>query len=882
MGNLVNVLDPNGSEGIYEYDANNRLIKMNMNQGIRRKNVQFSYDEAGYRTWVKDDGVEIYFNNAEERYLPAPDGHITRETLVLDGKVFSTEYSYDVVGRIQEIRYPSGETLKYEYNKVGEVTHVPGYLLEGTICYDRGGVLESAQAANGVDIRWERDGNGRLIGLGYYGGKTKIKEYSFTYDEADNVIWKNGNRYVYDEMNQLLFEHRTDNVDLEQRKRVGWVEDDFFGGKSLEFVVRSTTVALDYASSSIGVDLGLDVNVNRIELVPGVGNPVSRVYNNRNCILVYKSESNDEGDYSKLLEYSVNTKENGIIELLFSSAQTARFLKIHCGYDDRDENLSPVNRSEFQNRAEDLIRVYAYLDRVGEEEFVYDGAGNRTSERITEGETVGSYTESTYTNTNRLKCNGRFAFRYDSNGNMVQKGTNYKINGDLVTIYGVGEWWDFEYDFLNRLVEVKKNGKTAVSYMYDGLGRKVKKVGKQSGTTYYVSSPEGRLLYEEKGKRYREHKYVFGEIFARVDGEIGNPRSRTINFFHTDNMGSVTAVTDGTGTLIWSCEYSAFGKPIGERGRLDAVPVFAGKEYDEEARLYYFDARWYDPDNGRFISEDPAQDGLNWFIYAGNNPLTYRDPTGLKRDRGGGGGNGSSNRSERQSDRQERRDQRQETRQENKEQRQERKEARQDQREERKQERRNSREERKEARRLEKGENGGIDYPDIFFDVTSLLLMQFDLSLNPYDGFRGLFRDKSMAKYGCHLRALQAFAETYVGIPLTAKQIREARRDLREQGIIGNDLKVKDNAAVINDAFSRLGHPELVASVTEYSDNPPGFGEADGTLVRGTNPISKDEMYHSQLGDSAGNTLWDPGYRTPVDLGTMDKPKQYRYITVTK
>ena len=49
--------------------------------------------------------------------------------------------------------------------------------------------------------------------------------------------------------------------------------------------------------------------------------------------------------------------------------------------------------------------------------------------------------------------------------------------------------------------------------------------------------------------------------------------------------------------------------------------------------MYYFNARWYNPETGRFASEDPARDGINWYAYVGNNPLKYTDPTGLRRTR---------------------------------------------------------------------------------------------------------------------------------------------------------------------------------------------------------------------------------------------------------
>ncbi|MBN2619083.1 MAG: hypothetical protein JXR64_12290 [Spirochaetales bacterium] len=52
--------------------------------------------------------------------------------------------------------------------------------------------------------------------------------------------------------------------------------------------------------------------------------------------------------------------------------------------------------------------------------------------------------------------------------------------------------------------------------------------------------------------------------------------------------------------------------------------------YDlESPGLYYFNARWYDPNLGRFITEDPIKANNNWYIYALNNPLLFTDPTGL-------------------------------------------------------------------------------------------------------------------------------------------------------------------------------------------------------------------------------------------------------------
>jgi RHS repeat-associated protein len=57
---------------------------------------------------------------------------------------------------------------------------------------------------------------------------------------------------------------------------------------------------------------------------------------------------------------------------------------------------------------------------------------------------------------------------------------------------------------------------------------------------------------------------------------------------------------------------------------------FTGRERDEATGLLYYRDRWYDPQQGRFLTEDPIGfgGGLNTYEYAGNNPLSFTDPTG--------------------------------------------------------------------------------------------------------------------------------------------------------------------------------------------------------------------------------------------------------------
>jgi len=87
-------------------------------------------------------------------------------------------------------------------------------------------------------------------------------------------------------------------------------------------------------------------------------------------------------------------------------------------------------------------------------------------------------------------------------------------------------------------------------------------------------------------------------------------------------------LTDTGGNVVEQLVYDSFGTSSGSsRTRYG----YTGRERDPNTALDYYRARWYDPMVGRFISEDPIgfAGGINWFVYAHDNPIKYIDPTGL-------------------------------------------------------------------------------------------------------------------------------------------------------------------------------------------------------------------------------------------------------------
>jgi RHS repeat-associated protein len=84
--------------------------------------------------------------------------------------------------------------------------------------------------------------------------------------------------------------------------------------------------------------------------------------------------------------------------------------------------------------------------------------------------------------------------------------------------------------------------------------------------------------------------------------------------------------------------YDVFGATRSQSGTSDTVFRFTGEQRDSDSGLYYLRARYYDPDIGRFLSQDPLPGG-NLYAYVGNNPVNRVDPTGLVAwIKGGGGG----------------------------------------------------------------------------------------------------------------------------------------------------------------------------------------------------------------------------------------------------
>ncbi len=103
-------------------------------------------------------------------------------------------------------------------------------------------------------------------------------------------------------------------------------------------------------------------------------------------------------------------------------------------------------------------------------------------------------------------------------------------------------------------------------------------------------------------------------------------------FFHNDHLGSPSVITDKAGSVVWHVDYLPFGTAFNEFGSEDLAGLkYNVKEFDESG-FYYYGARYYDPETGRFISPDNVNTFPSPYVYVRNNPLRYVDPTGQEEE----------------------------------------------------------------------------------------------------------------------------------------------------------------------------------------------------------------------------------------------------------
>ncbi|MEN6578918.1 MAG: RHS repeat-associated core domain-containing protein [Phycisphaerales bacterium] len=179
------------------------------------------------------------------------------------------------------------------------------------------------------------------------------------------------------------------------------------------------------------------------------------------------------------------------------------------------------------------------------------------------------------------------------------------------TMPDAGPWGQIEYvyDCSGRRIEKKVDGTTELKFLYDG----------------------DHIIAEYDANDTLLRKYVHGPCIDEPICMIESSGTYAgTQYYHYDALGSVVALTDPNGDVVQLYEYSVYGQVAASDANHPNRFMFTGREFDKDTGLYYYRARYYHPEIGRFLQTDPVDygAGMNLYWYCTNNPLNMRDSFG--------------------------------------------------------------------------------------------------------------------------------------------------------------------------------------------------------------------------------------------------------------
>ena len=232
-------------------------------------------------------------------------------------------------------------------------------------------------------------------------------------------------------------------------------------------------------------------------------------------------------------------------------------------------------------------------------------------------------------------------YAYDGNGNLSQKITTLTTDdgSDSTTL-------NYTFDIRGQLQQITSGGSSIGQFLYDSNGQRLRALfNDDSGTQisyrhslyqglnlisqYDVSGTDSYSLNANYQFNPEQQKVIGREAFAESDDD-----NNTQTWYHTDALGSVLATSKRTQTIAARYDYDAWGNEVNNTDTSDNPIGYTGHQMDRDIGLIYANARYLDPDTGRFLSFDPFEGyddkpvSLNKYLYAYQNPLVYTDPDG--------------------------------------------------------------------------------------------------------------------------------------------------------------------------------------------------------------------------------------------------------------
>lgn len=587
VGNLTHNTDPRGHTTVLQYDDMRRLEQTTA-PSPQNYVTKYTYEPTGNLTKVESetgDSLNPWQTTTMTYTLTGKKGAVTDP----EGNITSNQY--DQADRLWKVTDAESQTAEYLYDETGmlyRVIDAKGNISEEH-AYTPNCLKQSLKDANDNSTLYEYDDFDRLYKTVYPDGSYEI----FTYDAVGNLIAKRTRvgdtiSYGYDSLNRLtsklLLGPRITQYSYDLIGRLVDVADPN-GTIHHDFDTAGRLIRVTYPDSKT-VEYEYDDASNRSRLTYPDGYFVTYTYDELNRLTEVL-----EGETSVLAQYSYDPLSLRVTLTYGNSTSASYTYEI-------DDDLASINH---QFSVSNVSLGY-----------VCNNVGNRThftsdDDRFLFSPLAGLETDYASNNLNQYTSVSGVAFSYDGNGNLTSDGGN-----------------TYSYDAENHLIAATTPEHSAI-YTYDPFGRRSAKTVDSVTTTYLHDSNQVIMEYDGSDQMLRRYVYGLG-----IDEPVCMTTTGAVYYYHFDGLGSVVALSDDSGNMVETYAYSPYGE-VDHVSSAGNPYLYTGREYDAETRLYYYRARYYDTELGRFLQVDPIgyAVGMNLYVYVHNNPVNYIDPTGL-------------------------------------------------------------------------------------------------------------------------------------------------------------------------------------------------------------------------------------------------------------
>ncbi len=603
-GNCQTVTNPLGAVEKYVYDSLDRVKSAKLPDGNL---IDLTYDNYDSVRSVKDKYSKVQFEHTILGSIKS------REQ---GGK--KVEYEYNTEEQLTKLINEKGDTYQFEYDARGNITKEISF--DGlTRTYERSkaGLLQKIKRPNNRWTSYEHNGLGNVLRAEYYDGTWETFAYNQNGQLTQSANTDVEIRFERDKLGRVTKEY--------QNKH--WIESSYNELSQRSKVVSSLGLNMDIVHNEMGQKSAISAAQNN-----GLNWSAQMKYNE----LGQEIERLMPGNMESVWKYDIIGRP--IHNHVKSGGRSTRRRKydwspnnrLYAIKDELTRAKTIYTYDEFSNLimsestgSQNLIRAVDDTGNLYETYFKEDrtyGASGQLERRI-EG-----------------KNDEEVQFKHDMEGNLIEKVEK-----------STGNTWRYEYygnNMLKRAILFSTDNSDVVeeiSYKYDPLGRRIEKRNSK-GTKHFVW--DGNTIVHEYATQDAsdEQEDLVTWVFDGGFTPLSKITSKDSYSIVSDHLGTPVECYNSDGKLVWSCELDIYGrvkdfteiKKIGrddckEEYGIDFIPFrYQGQYSDLDSGLYYNRFRYFDPELGMYIQQDPIgiEGGMVLYGYV-HDPNFWIDPFGL-------------------------------------------------------------------------------------------------------------------------------------------------------------------------------------------------------------------------------------------------------------